>query len=133
MPGTARVARWSITAAWAPKLVLRTSDVPNWSAAHAMRWAAVALDSPRSAAAGSTARMSFSAVAIDLIGAAADTDTPRVGRHCLCGDLFHPVGRVTLQYTAPFYKPRSLDSCHSWRRSRARRPRSDALCNCLLR
>src|SRR5580698_9203654 len=102
MSGTTRTARWSITAACAPKLVLSTSDFPKCSAAHEIRSSAVAFDKPRSAAAGSTARMSFSAVAIDLVGAAADTDTPRVGRHCLCGDLFHPVGTVTLHYTAPF-------------------------------
>ena len=51
-----------MTADWAPKLVLRTSESPNWPSAHAIRSEAEASDRLRSAAAGSTAAVTVSAV-----------------------------------------------------------------------
>jgi hypothetical protein len=55
---------WSMTADWAPKLVLITREPPNWPRAHARRSDADASDSLRSAAAGSTAGVTVSAVGI---------------------------------------------------------------------
>jgi hypothetical protein len=62
--GEIRVARCSITAAWAPKLVLRTSASPKWAMAQAILSPAGSPDSLRSTAAGSTAAERVSAVGI---------------------------------------------------------------------
>jgi hypothetical protein len=53
-----------MTAAWAPKLVLSTSELPYCPSAHAILSEAEESDSVRSAAAGSTAEVAVSAVGI---------------------------------------------------------------------
>src|ERR1700691_4248965 len=113
MSGAIRVVRCSITADCAPKLVLRTSEEPYLPTAHRTRSEADASDRSRPTAAGSTAAVSFSAVAI-LLGkaAAAAARAACVGRFCQCGSWFHQEGRVNLHYQAPFDKPRPRDSCH---------------------